>query len=381
MAMDMPYHYAFRVIVIGDTMVGKSSLLKTFSDGSFGEMEPTVGVDFFSKIIKINPKLEQTYDRQQKSSSNIHKSQERKSNTNHRNLKSPPNSASATSPRKNISDQDEEVIIKLQIWDTAGQERFRSIVTSYYRNSVGIILVYDVTNRESYDHLIDWFTEARQHVEPAPSPTLSPITQNSVSQNHFPFTSTPNASPNHRRQHQQVSNNNQSRYLLTYGRQGVATDTSTTLSCFESEINQKRARATCQDGTTGYKMTYLVLATKTDLEDQRQVSYEDGQAFADEHGFKFIETSSKKHHNIEKAFYMLAEEIHGKISECSRSNALHRTASGAHLTLNGTSQITEGIRIGPLISSYMYESGVSPPLNGQQLLEAQPVSGLMGGCC
>lgn len=54
--MEVPHHYQFRIIVIGDTMVGKSSLLKTFSEGTFSDSEPTVGVDFFSKMIEIpNP--------------------------------------------------------------------------------------------------------------------------------------------------------------------------------------------------------------------------------------------------------------------------------------------------------------------------------------
>lgn len=58
-----------------------------------------------------------------------------------------------------------DVRIKLQIWDTAGQERFRSITYSYYRNTVGCLIVYDITSRESFLHVKDWLREARQCVE------------------------------------------------------------------------------------------------------------------------------------------------------------------------------------------------------------------------
>ena len=53
--------------------------------------------------------------------------------------------------------------IKLQIWDTAGQESFASITRSYYRGSVGALLVYDVTKRQSFNHLKIWLSEARRN--------------------------------------------------------------------------------------------------------------------------------------------------------------------------------------------------------------------------
>lgn len=290
--MEVPYHYQFRIIVIGDTMVGKSSLLKTFSEGSFGEMEPTVGVDFFSKIIAIKPK----------------------------------------------DKPDDNIIVKLQIWDTAGQERFKSIVTSYYRNSVGIVLVYDVTNKESYDHLIDWFDEARRHVEPSPQNTP---------QKGYPLTSTPNnATP--------------------------PMNDSSSIS-FNDDLLRNRIVP------ENYTMAYLVLGCKTDLDAQRQVSFEDGKALADSYGFKFIETSSKTHHNVDQAFQLLAEEIYDRIIECGRLKRLYRTASGGHLTFDGSAtSINEGIRIGPLIetSNKRFDDG-----SRVRLLEAQPVSGFLGGCC
>lgn len=56
--------------------------------------------------------------------------------------------------------------IKLQLWDTAGQERFRSITKSYYRNSVGALLVYDICNRASFENIPLWMAEAKKHIEP-----------------------------------------------------------------------------------------------------------------------------------------------------------------------------------------------------------------------
>ncbi|XP_043830679.1 ras-related protein Rab-2A-like isoform X2 [Dromiciops gliroides] len=53
--------------------------------------------------------------------------------------------------------------IKLQIWDTAGQESFRSITRSYYRGAAGVLLVYDITRRDTFDHLTSWLEDAHQH--------------------------------------------------------------------------------------------------------------------------------------------------------------------------------------------------------------------------
>jgi len=98
------YDYLFKLIIIGDSGVGKSSVLSQYVDQTFINSHiSTIGVDF--KITNVN-----------------------------------------------IGDK----IAKLQIWDTAGQERFRTITTNYYRGAHGIILVYDVTNRESFDNIVNW---------------------------------------------------------------------------------------------------------------------------------------------------------------------------------------------------------------------------------
>nr|XP_056714576.1 ras-related protein Rab-39A [Euleptes europaea] len=109
--------WQFRLIVLGDSTVGKSCLLHRFAEGRFpgpARADPTVGVDFYSRLLQLQP-----------------------------------------GPR-----------IKLLLWDTAGQERFRSITRSYYRHSVGGLLVFDITNRSSFDHVCDWLEEAKMHADP-----------------------------------------------------------------------------------------------------------------------------------------------------------------------------------------------------------------------
>ncbi|XP_068015020.1 ras-related protein Rab-42-like [Melanerpes formicivorus] len=111
---DPEGHYQFRVIVLGDAAVGKSSLLRCFAEGP-GERTvgraspgPTIGVEFYSRTVSLLPAGK----------------------------------------------------AKLQLWDTAGQERFRSITRSFYRSAAGVLLVFDLTNRASFEHIPDWYWEA-----------------------------------------------------------------------------------------------------------------------------------------------------------------------------------------------------------------------------
>ncbi|MCO5564064.1 hypothetical protein L7F22_017720 [Adiantum nelumboides] len=107
----MSYQYLFKYIIIGDTGVGKSCLLLQFTDKRFQPVHDlTIGVEFGARMINIAGKP-----------------------------------------------------VKLQIWDTAGQESFRSITRSYYRGAAGALLVYDITRRETFNHLASWLEDARQH--------------------------------------------------------------------------------------------------------------------------------------------------------------------------------------------------------------------------
>lgn len=106
----MNYTYLFKYIMIGNSGVGKSSLLYKFINNKItNETEPTIGVEYYSKIINI----------------------------------------------KNL------VNIKLNIFDTAGQECFQSITKSYYRNTIGVLIVYDITNRKSFENVKYWLNECK----------------------------------------------------------------------------------------------------------------------------------------------------------------------------------------------------------------------------
>uniref|UniRef100_A0A667Y1D9 RAB39a, member RAS oncogene family-like n=1 Tax=Myripristis murdjan TaxID=586833 RepID=A0A667Y1D9_9TELE len=115
-AMDLTlWQYQFRIIMLGDSTVGKSSLLKRYTEDMFLEsINETVGVDFYVHFLEVEP----------------------------------------------------GVRVKLQFWDTAGQERFRSVTRSYYRNSVGGLLVFDLTNQASFDHIKEWHAEVCDRVQP-----------------------------------------------------------------------------------------------------------------------------------------------------------------------------------------------------------------------
>ena len=111
MALQQEYDYLFKLLLIGNSSVGKSCILLRFSDNIFNDnFLPTIGVDF-----KIR-----TFDLQSKT-------------------------------------------IKMQIWDTAGQERFKTITSSYYRGAHGVILVYDITDRQSFKDLDNWLLETEKH--------------------------------------------------------------------------------------------------------------------------------------------------------------------------------------------------------------------------
>lgn len=110
----MSYAYLFKYIIIGDTGVGKSCLLLQFTDKRFRhDHDLTIGVEFGARLMNIDDKP-----------------------------------------------------IKLQIWDTAGQESFRSITRSYYRGATGALLVYDISRRDSFNHVSRWLSEAREYSNP-----------------------------------------------------------------------------------------------------------------------------------------------------------------------------------------------------------------------
>ncbi|KAJ3440812.1 ras-related protein rab-2a [Anaeramoeba flamelloides] len=111
----MSYNYLYKLVLIGDSGVGKSCLLLQFTDQRFQPVHDlTIGVEFGARLIEYK-----------------------------------------------------KTKIRLQIWDTAGQESFRSITRSYYRGAAGAVLVYDITRRETFNHLASWLDDALQHSSPS----------------------------------------------------------------------------------------------------------------------------------------------------------------------------------------------------------------------
>jgi len=113
MAEGSNYDYLFKVVLIGDSGVGKSNLLSRFTRNEFNlESKSTIGVEFATRSISVDNKTD-----------------------------------------------------KAQIWDTAGQERYRAITSAYYRGAVGALLVYDIAKHATYVNVTRWLKELRDHAD------------------------------------------------------------------------------------------------------------------------------------------------------------------------------------------------------------------------
>ena len=105
------YDFIFKVLLLGNSDVGKSSIILRYVDQTWSDtFVPTIGVDFKVKTLEVDNKK-----------------------------------------------------IKMQIWDTAGQERFRTVISSYFRGSHGLFLIYDITNRDSFKNLENWLSEIEEN--------------------------------------------------------------------------------------------------------------------------------------------------------------------------------------------------------------------------
>ncbi|KAI3786978.1 hypothetical protein L1987_41100 [Smallanthus sonchifolius] len=111
--VDHDYDYLLKIVLIGDSGVGKSNILSRFTRNEFNlESKATIGVEFATRTLQVEGKM-----------------------------------------------------IKAQIWDTAGQERYRAITSAYYRGAVGALLVYDITKRPTFDNVQRWLRELRANAD------------------------------------------------------------------------------------------------------------------------------------------------------------------------------------------------------------------------
>ena len=190
------YDFIFKVLLLGNSDVGKSSMLLRFVDSVWNDaFTPTIGVDFKVKTLEINNKR-----------------------------------------------------VKMQIWDTAGQERFRTVVSTYFRGAHGILLLYDVTNKDSFKNLENWLIE------------------------------------------------------------------------IEKNSNQKVLK--------------ILIGNKCDLTEDREITTEEGQTFANRNGMEFMETSAKMNTNVSEAFTTLGKLM---IEFNSKTNTTQGQKSGEVKTLKPNS--------------------------------------------
>ena len=113
MATLTNFEYIYKIIIVGDSGIGKSNVVDRFINGKFNDdIKSTIGIDFQLKAI--------------------------------------------------ISGPDK---IKLQIWDSAGQERYRSICRNYYRQAGGILIMFDLTRKSTFDNVPRWITEIKENVD------------------------------------------------------------------------------------------------------------------------------------------------------------------------------------------------------------------------
>ena len=112
--VNSPNELMFKIVLIGDSAVGKSQLLLRYTKNQFkNKAASTIGMEFATQQVII----------------------------------------------------DENTSVRAQIWDTAGQERYRAITNAYYRQAIGVLLVYDITKRVSFENLERWLTEVREHAD------------------------------------------------------------------------------------------------------------------------------------------------------------------------------------------------------------------------
>ncbi|KAK7096118.1 ras-related protein Rab-11B-like [Littorina saxatilis] len=111
--VDDQYDYIWKVVLVGDSGVGKTNLLSRFTRNEFNaESKSTIGVEFATRNVNIKGKM-----------------------------------------------------VRAQIWDTAGQERYRAITSVYYRGAVGALVVYDITKSQTFHNLDKWLEELKEHAE------------------------------------------------------------------------------------------------------------------------------------------------------------------------------------------------------------------------
>ncbi|CCW63630.1 unnamed protein product [Phytomonas sp. EM1] len=214
----MSHKYIFKYVIIGDISVGKSCIMQSFTEKHFRKDLPhTIGVEFGTTIVDVNGEL-----------------------------------------------------VKIQIWDTAGQERFRSVTRGYYRGAAAVLLVYDVSRRDTFAHVGSWLQEVRANTNP------------------------------------------------------------------HTEI--------------------LLVGNKSDLEYEREVSFEEAAKFASDNGLLFLECSALSGHNVVQVFLSTAQKIHenvlnGKLSPTDAESGVQMCSAALSMTSGATSGTDGGRSVSNMLGA------------------------------
>eukprot|EP00343_Euplotes_focardii_P012513 CAMPEP_0205833658 /NCGR_PEP_ID=MMETSP0206-20130828/50164_1 /ASSEMBLY_ACC=CAM_ASM_000279 /TAXON_ID=36767 /ORGANISM="Euplotes focardii, Strain TN1" /LENGTH=234 /DNA_ID=CAMNT_0053140251 /DNA_START=25 /DNA_END=729 /DNA_ORIENTATION=+ len=216
MARNASYDFLIKLLLIGDSGVGKSCILLRFSDDSFtASFITTIGIDFKIKTIELDGKR-----------------------------------------------------IKLQIWDTAGQERFRTITTAYYRGAMGILLVYDVTDEQSFQNIRNWIRNIEQHAADNVDKVLVGNKCDMVSM---------------------------------------------------KVVETARGQAIEQHAADN--VDKVLVGNKCDMVSMKVVETARGQALGEEYGIQFFETSAKSNINVTEAFTDIAKSIKKRLMDDPNAGA------------------------------------------------------------
>ncbi|CCW70473.1 unnamed protein product [Phytomonas sp. Hart1] len=205
----MSHKYIFKYVIIGDIGVGKSCIMQSFTEKHFRKDLPhTIGVEFGTTIVDVNGDL-----------------------------------------------------VKIQIWDTAGQERFRSVTRGYYRGAAAVLLVYDVSSRDTFVHVGSWLQEVRSNTSP--------------------------------------------------------------------------------------HIEILLVGNKSDLEDEREVSFEEAAKFGEDNNLHFMECSALSGHNVVQVFLSIAQKVHenvlnGKLSPTDAESGVQVCSAVLAMTSSTTGVTDSG---------------------------------------
>ncbi|KAI9807528.1 MAG: hypothetical protein M1825_005468 [Sarcosagium campestre] len=136
--MSQSWDFVAKVVALGDSGSGKSSLTIRLCEGRFSAYpDTTIGVEFSSRIVPVGPPF---------------------SDSTTTTVAANPSSSSSSSPSQKH--------MKLSIWDTAGQETYKSVTRSYFRGASAALLVYDISRRPTFTHVTDWLADLRAIAEP-----------------------------------------------------------------------------------------------------------------------------------------------------------------------------------------------------------------------